>query len=162
MNALPLAAGSRAVLCAALLAALPLVASAQNPAPRPMPPDSARSRPEQPMSREGREGREGRPMGPEDSRRNGMEPRTGPTMEDARLDSLVTAMHRATGTKKTAAMERVIDALLADRKAMHERMMQMMQTMQARRGRTGEGDRNCMPGGPGCPMKDSSGHDQPH
>jgi hypothetical protein len=140
--------GVRTTIAIAALVLLPLVAEAQDPAPHPMPSDSGRSRPEHPMDRQGRQ------MGPEDSRRNGMEPRMRPMMDDARLDSLVTAMHGATGTKKMAAMERVIDALIADRRTMHEHMMQMM------RGRGGEGERSCMPGGPGCPMRDSAGSDR--
>ena len=45
---------------------------------------------------------------------------------DARLDSLVSQMHAATGPAKTGAMERVIDELLAQRKTMREHMMTMM------------------------------------
>lgn len=42
---------------------------------------------------------------------------------DARLDSLANLMHAATGPARTGAMERVIDELLAQRKAMREHMM---------------------------------------
>jgi hypothetical protein len=137
----------RALLAALAFMTLPFAAQAQNPAPRPMSPDSSRHRPEQPMRHEGA------PMGG-----MGMEGgRMMPMMENARLDSLVEVMHRATGAQKVTAMEQVIDALMADRKTMHEHMMQMMQRM---RGRMGQGEPGCMAGEAGCPMKDSAGQTQ--
>jgi hypothetical protein len=47
---------------------------------------------------------------------------------NARLDSLVSRMNRATGDKKVAAMAAVINELVAQRKVMHEHMRQMMQS----------------------------------
>jgi hypothetical protein len=46
--------------------------------------------------------------------------------DNARLDSLVIAMHQSRGDKKLAAMEKVIDELLAHRKMMQEHMQRMM------------------------------------
>jgi hypothetical protein len=43
-----------------------------------------------------------------------------------RLDSLVARMNRVTGAQKVAAMADVINELVAQRKAMQERMHQMM------------------------------------
>lgn len=48
----------------------------------------------------------------------------------ARLDTLVSRMNRATGNRKVAAMADVINELVAQRKAMHERMREMMQSRQ--------------------------------
>jgi hypothetical protein len=44
---------------------------------------------------------------------------------NARLDTLVSRMNRATGNKKVAAMAEVINELVAQRKAMHQQMRQM-------------------------------------
>ncbi len=46
--------------------------------------------------------------------------------DNARLDSLVTAMHQSRGDKKLAAMEKVIDELLAHRMMMQDHMRRMM------------------------------------
>lgn len=54
-----------------------------------------------------------------------------PTAADqARLDSLVTLMHQSKGDKKVAAMEKLLDELLAHRAAMMEHMMHMQHMMQ--------------------------------
>lgn len=45
--------------------------------------------------------------------------------DQARLDSLVTLMHRSKGDKKLAAMEKVLDELLAHRAAMLDHMREM-------------------------------------
>jgi len=45
--------------------------------------------------------------------------------DNARLDSLVTAMHKTKGDKKLSAMEKVIDELLGQRKLMQEHMRKM-------------------------------------
>lgn len=68
---------------------------------------------------------------------------------DARLDSLVTRMHAATGSAKTGAMERVLDELIAQRKMMRAHMMQMQSMMQMHQ----------MPGMPGREHRDSLHHD---
>lgn len=47
---------------------------------------------------------------------------------NARLDTLVGRMNRATGNRKVAAMADVINELVAQRKAMHEHMREMMQS----------------------------------
>jgi len=47
--------------------------------------------------------------------------------DNARLDSLVTAMHLTRGDKKLGAMEKVIDELLAQRKVMHDHMKVMLE-----------------------------------
>jgi hypothetical protein len=44
-----------------------------------------------------------------------------------RLDSLVTAMHQSKGDRKLAAMEKVIDELLAQRRVMADHMRHMME-----------------------------------
>jgi hypothetical protein len=49
---------------------------------------------------------------------------------NARLDTLVSRMNRATGNRKVTAMVDVINELVAQRKAMHEHMRQMMQSRQ--------------------------------
>ncbi len=49
--------------------------------------------------------------------------------EEARLDSLVSVMHQSKGDKKLAAMEKVLDQLLAHRAAMRDHMRQMMEGM---------------------------------
>lgn len=49
---------------------------------------------------------------------------------NARLDTLVSRMNRATGNRKVTAMADVINELVAQRKAMHERMRAMMQARQ--------------------------------
>lgn len=46
--------------------------------------------------------------------------------DNARLDSLVTAMHKTKGDKKLSAMEKVIDELLGQRRLMQDHMKQMM------------------------------------
>jgi hypothetical protein len=48
------------------------------------------------------------------------------TANNARLDSLVSAMHQARGDKKLAAMEKVIDELLAHHGMMQEHMRRRM------------------------------------
>lgn len=50
--------------------------------------------------------------------------------EQARLDSLVSVMHQSKGDKKLAAMEKVLDELLAHRAAMMEHMMHMQHMQQ--------------------------------
>jgi hypothetical protein len=47
---------------------------------------------------------------------------------NARLDTLVGRMNRATGNRKVTAMADVINELVAQRKMMQERMHQMMQS----------------------------------
>jgi DNA-binding FrmR family transcriptional regulator len=47
---------------------------------------------------------------------------------NARLDTLVSRMNRATGNKKVTAMADVINQLVAQRKAMQEHMREMMQS----------------------------------
>ena len=49
---------------------------------------------------------------------------------NARLDTLVRRMNRATGNKKVTAMADVINELVAQRKAMQEHMRQMMESRQ--------------------------------
>jgi len=49
---------------------------------------------------------------------------------NARLDTLVSRMNRATGNRKVTAMADVINELVAQRKAMHEHMREMMQSRQ--------------------------------
>lgn len=50
--------------------------------------------------------------------------------DQARLDSLVTVMHQSKGDKKVAAMEKVLNELLAHRAAMMEHMQHMQHMMQ--------------------------------
>lgn len=79
-----------------------------------------------------------------------------PTAADnARLDSLVNAMHRTKGDKKLAAMEKVIDELLAHRRMMQDHMMRMM------RGGM-EGGRGPGMKGSGPTSADSMDHSQHH
>ena len=52
-----------------------------------------------------------------------------PDSAQARLDSLVEAMNRATGNKKVPAMAAVINQLVVERRAMHERMRAMHEHM---------------------------------
>ena len=47
---------------------------------------------------------------------------------NARLDTLVNRMNRATGTRKVTAMADVINQLVADRRAMQARIHQMMES----------------------------------
>jgi uncharacterized coiled-coil protein SlyX len=47
---------------------------------------------------------------------------------NARLDTLVSRMNRATGNRKVTAMAEVINELVAQRKAMHEHMRRMMES----------------------------------
>jgi hypothetical protein len=47
---------------------------------------------------------------------------------NARLDTLVSRMNRATGNRKVPAMAEVINELVAQRKAMHEHMRRMMES----------------------------------
>jgi hypothetical protein len=49
---------------------------------------------------------------------------------NARLDTLVSRMNRASGNKKVAAMADVINELVAHRKMMQEHMRQMMESRQ--------------------------------
>jgi hypothetical protein len=49
---------------------------------------------------------------------------------NARLDTLVSRMNRATGNRKVTAMADVINELVAQRKVMHEHMRQMMESRQ--------------------------------
>jgi hypothetical protein len=49
---------------------------------------------------------------------------------NARLDTLVSRMNRATGNRKVTAMADVINELVAQRKAMQEHMRQMMESRQ--------------------------------
>jgi len=49
---------------------------------------------------------------------------------NARLDTLVNRMNRATGNKKVTAMAQVINELVAQRKAMQGHMRQMMESRQ--------------------------------
>ena len=49
---------------------------------------------------------------------------------NARLDTLVNRMNRATGNKKVTAMAAVINELVAQRKAMQGHMRQMMESRQ--------------------------------
>lgn len=60
----------------------------------------------------------------------GMEMPMPTAADQARLDSLVTLMHQSKGDKKVAAMEKVLDELLAHRAAMMEHMMHMRHMMQ--------------------------------
>jgi uncharacterized coiled-coil protein SlyX len=79
---------------------------------------------QQPAPQQGRDSSPGGTMGMQDRR-----------MMDslnARLDSLVVRMNRATGNEKMAAMARTIDELVAQRKTMQQHMRRMMES---RRGR---------------------------
>jgi hypothetical protein len=63
---------------------------------------------------------------------------------NARLDTLVSRMNRATGDRKLTAMADVINELVAQRKVMHEHMRQMMESrkgMMHRRGAPAPGER---------------------
>jgi hypothetical protein len=51
---------------------------------------------------------------------------------NARLDTLVSRMNRASGSQKVSAMAAVINELVAQRKAMHENMTELMQSRQQR------------------------------
>ena len=72
---------------------------------------------------------------------------------NARLDTLVSRMNRATGSRKVTAMAEVINELVAQRKVMHAHMRQMMES--------GEGMMHMMgqptpsEGGPPAPKTDS-------
>lgn len=118
----------RSGLVAALLAACPSLLLAQHAAP-----DSAAAH-----------AQHGGPAGPAPASAHTGQPGAGhemgrPMMDpaaDRRLDSLVAAMHSATGAGKVAAMERVLDELLAQRAAMQRHMHHMMQMMH---GNAGEG-----------------------
>jgi hypothetical protein len=57
---------------------------------------------------------------------------------NARLDTLVTRMNRATGNKKVTAMADVINELVAQRKVMQGRMRQMMESRQGMMQKMGE------------------------
>ena len=78
---------------------------------------------------------------------------------DARLDTLVTRMNRASGNKKVTAMADVINQLVAQRKAMQAHMREMMQRSggmrmpMERRGPTGA---------PPSADTDSAAHEQHH
>jgi len=47
---------------------------------------------------------------------------------NARLDSLVLRMNRASGNAKVDAMAQVINEMVSQRKSMHDRMQRMMQS----------------------------------
>jgi len=75
------------------------------------------------------------PPGQPDRRPSGMTGRAGMGAQlqmidslNARLDTLVSRMNRATGNSKVTAMADVINELVAQRKGMHEHMRQMMES----------------------------------
>lgn len=140
---------ARTTLVIGLLSAVPVLARAQSPGASPMPCDSGggcrRQRMDMPMPMNMRERMDGMDM-------NMMMP----AADEARLDSLVDAMHRATGSKKLSAMEKVIDELLAQRKTMREHMTHMMQM---RMGGAGQGA--CSAGPEGCAARDSVANSRP-
>jgi hypothetical protein len=72
---------------------------------------------------------------------------------NARLDTLVSRMNRATGNRKVAAMADVITELVAQRQAMHAQMRQMMQ---AHSGMQGHPGMNAHPGMMRPRMRDST------
>lgn len=123
---------------ALLLVAAPAAAQAQTPAPRPATSDSARCACQQtgdcPMHQMGgmhkMGGMQRMGMGAMGNMggMGGMNRQEMPmpsAADNARLDSLVTTMHKAKGDRKLAAMEKVIDELLAHRRAMQEHMQKM-------------------------------------
>ncbi|HEY7479905.1 MAG TPA: hypothetical protein VH680_05280 [Gemmatimonadales bacterium] len=57
---------------------------------------------------------------------------------NARLDTLVSRMNRATGNRKVTAMAEVINELVAQRQAMHERMRRMMKSRKGMKPMTNE------------------------
>lgn len=79
---------------------------------------------------------------------------------DARLDSLVQAMNRATGNRKVQAMAAVINELVEERRAMHQRMQQMME----HGGKRGGAARETTPdsGRPERAPADTAGHAEHH
>jgi hypothetical protein len=96
-----------------------------------------------------------------DHRRGGMMSASGMAEQmhmmdslNARLDTLVSRMNRATGSRKVTAMAEVINELIAQRKVMHAHMRQMMES--------GEGMMHMMgqptpsEGGPPAPKTDSA------
>ena len=81
---------------------------------------------------------------------------------EARLDSLVGRMNRATGDQKVAAMAAVINELVAQRRVMREHMRQMMDS----RGMMMQGERRPAGGRPApgrdSTASDSTGHAEHH
>jgi hypothetical protein len=82
---------------------------------------------------------------------------------NARLDSLVDRMNRASGNAKVTVMAQVINELVAQRRAMHQHMRQMMQSHGTMMGpnRTMKPDRGAAPAersGPAVPGADTSNH----
>lgn len=79
---------------------------------------------------------------------------------NARLDTLVSQMNRATGNGKVTAMAAVINELVAQRKAMHGHMRQMMESRDGMMGTMEEpaaGEHRPPTGADSTPA-DSAGH----
>lgn len=84
---------------------------------------------------------------------------------NARLDSLVGRMNRATGNKKVAAMADVINELVAQRHAMQQHMHQMMESRPGQQGQMMRMQGDSIPGagrGPRTAPKDSATADTGH
>ena len=84
---------------------------------------------------------------------------------NARLDTLVSRMNRATGNRKVTAMADVLNELVAQRKVMHEHMRQMMESRKGMMHMMGEP----APGGRPAPTPrtdstsaDTAGHAEHH
>jgi hypothetical protein len=141
-------APARTALIIALLSALPVLVRAQNAGASPAPCDSGGSCPRQTM---------GMPMPMNmGERMGGMGMNMMMPVDDARLDSLVDAMHGAKGSKKVPAMEKVIDELLAQRKIMQQHMTHMMQMQMG-----GAGQGPCAAGPGGCSARPPMGDSRP-
>ena len=76
---------------------------------------------------------------------------------NARLDTLVLRMNRASGNAKVAAMAQVINEMVSQRRAMHAHMQQLMRSHGAMMG----GHRSMEKDGD-APPSDSSGHAEHH
>lgn len=76
---------------------------------------------------------------------------------NARLDSLVGRMNRATGNQKVTAMANVINELVAQRKAMQQHMRQMMESRQGQQGQMMHMRGDSVPGAGRGPRTDPKG-----
>jgi hypothetical protein len=81
---------------------------------------------------------------------------------NARLDTLVSRMNRATGNQKVTTMADVINELVGQRKVMHQHMREMMESRQGTRTHmmgnpAPAGGRRTVP-----PVKDSAAEDTSH
>jgi succinylglutamate desuccinylase len=85
---------------------------------------------------------------------------------NARLDSLVHRMNRASGNAKVAAMAQVINELVAQRRSMQTHMRQMMRShggmMEGQMMHHGGDTARTRGGKPRPAASDTSGHDQHH